>query len=124
MSLTEAASPVVTVLEDTATSAATANAAQNRKKVQSLGGSKPGDVIEIVLPNPGPLGVRVEKRKNGDIAFVNKIVSGSQAEAAGFQRGDVICFACSQGQNEISYDTFLQIAKSPRRPICEWGSVF
>ena len=26
---------------------------------QSLGGSKPGKVLEIVLPNPGPLGIKV-----------------------------------------------------------------
>lgn len=85
---------------------------------QSLGGAKPGEVMEIVLPNPGPLGVRVEKRSNNSAsAIVNQVVPGSQAEASGLQRGDVICFAGSRGQNEISYDMFLQIAKSPERPI-------
>ena len=87
---------------------------------QSLGGAKPGEVMEIVLPNPGPLGVRVEKRSNNSAsAIVNQVVPGSQAEASGLQRGDVICFAGSRGQNEISYDMFLQIAKSPERPIRE-----
>jgi len=85
---------------------------------QSLGGSKPGDVIEIILNNPGPLGVRVEKVSNNSAsAIVNQVVPGSQAEAAGLQRGDVLCFAGSQGQNEVQFDMFLQIAASTQRPI-------
>jgi hypothetical protein len=85
---------------------------------QSLGGSKPGYVIEIILPNPGPLGVRVEKRSTASAsAIVNQVVANSQAEAAGLKRGDVICFPSSNGQQEIQYDMFLQIAKSTERPI-------
>lgn len=85
---------------------------------QSLGGSEPGDVIEIILPHPGPLGVRVEKRSNNSAsAIVNQVVPNSQAEAAGLKRGDVICFAGSNGQNEVQFDMFLQIAKSTQRPI-------
>ena len=79
----------------------------------SLGGSKPGQVFEIILPNPGPLGIRVEqKTSNSASAIVNMVVQGSQAEAAGLKRGDVLCFAGSNGQNEIPYSMFLEIAKS------------
>jgi hypothetical protein len=85
---------------------------------QSLGGSKPGIVIEITLPNPGPLGVRVEKRSTASAsAIVNHVNPQSQADIAGLKRGDVICFAGSNGQQEIQYDMFLQIAKSIQRPI-------
>jgi hypothetical protein len=88
---------------------------------QSLGGAKPGTVYPIILENPGQLGARVEKRSNNSAsAIVNQIVPGSQAEAAGLQRGDVLCFAGSNGQNEMPYDIFLEIAKSPQRPIREW----
>mmetsp|Transcript_33564 Transcript_33564/g.37690 ORF Transcript_33564/g.37690 Transcript_33564/m.37690 type:complete len:442 (-) Transcript_33564:339-1664(-) len=85
---------------------------------QSLGGSKPGDVIDIILSNPGPLGVRVEKRSNNNAsAIVNQVVPGSQAEAAGLRRGDVLCFSGSEGQHEVQFDMFLQIAASTQRPI-------
>ena len=88
---------------------------------QSLGGSKPGVVIEIILPNPGPVGVRVEKRSTASAsAIVNHVIPQSQADHAGLQRGDVICFAGSNGQQEMQYDMFLQIAKSPQRPICKF----
>jgi len=85
---------------------------------QSLGGSKPGRVIQITLSNPGPLGVRVEKRPNsGGTAIVNMVVAGSQAEAAGMKRGDILCFAGSNGQEEMMYEMFLDLAKSEQRPI-------
>eukprot|EP00980_Cylindrotheca_fusiformis_P004720 scaffold1004_cov105-Cylindrotheca_fusiformis.AAC.3 len=86
---------------------------------QSLGGTQPGTVLPIVLMEPGPLGVRVEKRPNsaGSTAIVNQIVPGGQAEAAGMQRGDILCFAGSNGQEEIMYDMFLEMAKSTQRPI-------
>lgn len=87
---------------------------------QSLGGSKPGDVIAITLDQPGPLGVRVEKKSNTSAsAIVNQVVPGSQAEAAGLQRGDILCFAGSNGQEEIMYDMFLQLAQSGQRPLRE-----
>jgi hypothetical protein len=92
---------------------------------QSLGGSKPGNVIEIILPNPGPLGVRVEKRSTASAsAIVNQVIPQSQAEVAGLKRGDVICFAGSNGQQEIQYDMFLQIAKSTQRPIRKFIFIF
>jgi len=85
---------------------------------QSLGGSKPGTVIAIVLPDAGPLGVRVEKRSNSEkTAIVHEVVPGGQAEMAGMQRGDILCFAGSNGQEEIMYDIFLDLAKSDQRPI-------
>ena len=89
---------------------------------QSLGGAEPGKVYQIVLPHPGSLGVRVEKRSNNSAsAIVNQVVPGSQAEAAGLQRGDVLCFSGSHGQNEMPYDIFLDLARSPQRPIREYG---
>ena len=88
---------------------------------QSLGGSKPGVVIEIILSNPGPIGVRVERRSTASAsAIVNHVIPQSQAEKAGLKRGDVICFAGSNGQDEMQYDMFLQIAKSTQRPICKF----
>ena len=85
---------------------------------QSLGGSKPGEVIPITLPNPGPLGVRVERKSNTNAsAIVNEVVAGGQAQAAGLKRGDILCFAGSNGQEEIMYEMFLQLAKSNQRPI-------
>ena len=85
---------------------------------QSLGGSKPGDIIQIVLPSPGPLGIRVEKKTNSSAStIVNEVVVGSQAEAAGLERGDVLCFANTNGQDEIPYDMFLKLAKAEERPI-------
>jgi len=85
---------------------------------QSLGGAKPGTVIPIVLPEAGPLGVRVEKRSNSEkTAIVHEVVPGGQAEKAGMIRGDILCFAGSNGQDEIMYDMFLDMAKSNQRPI-------
>mmetsp|Transcript_6789 Transcript_6789/g.16551 ORF Transcript_6789/g.16551 Transcript_6789/m.16551 type:complete len:398 (+) Transcript_6789:117-1310(+) len=84
----------------------------------SLGGSKPGQVFEIVLPNHGPLGIRVEQRSNNSAsAIVNMVVQGSQADLAGLKRGDVLCFAGSNGQNEMPYSMFLEMAKSKQRPL-------
>lgn len=85
---------------------------------QSLGGSKPGIVIPISLPQPGPLGVRVEKRPNSEgTAIVNEVIPGSQAEAAGLKRGDILCFGGSNGQEEMHYDMFLELARSDQRPL-------
>lgn len=86
---------------------------------QSLGGnSQPGQVIPIVFGELGPLGIQLEKRSDRETAIVGNIVPGSQAEAAGLQRGDVLCFAGSNGGEEILYDMFLELAKSPQRPLC------
>ncbi|CAJ1968187.1 unnamed protein product [Cylindrotheca closterium] len=85
---------------------------------QALGGSQPGTVHSISLPEPGPLGVRVEKRSNSEkTAIVHEIVPGGQAEKAGMLRGDILCFAGSNGQEEIMYDMFLDMARSDQRPI-------
>ena len=50
---------------------------------------------------------------------MSRVVEGSQAEAAGLKRGDIVCFAGSNGQEEIMYDMFLQLAKSNQRPLCK-----
>ena len=87
----------------------------------SLGGAKPGTVCPIRLDQPGSLGVRVERRSNHSAsAIVSAVVEGSQAEAAGLVRGDVLCVAGSNGQDEMPYAVFLDLARSPQRPICEW----
>jgi hypothetical protein len=86
---------------------------------QSLGGNtQPGQVIPMVLAEPGPLGIQLEKRSDRQTAIVGSIVAGSQAEAAGLQRGDILCFAGSQGREEILYEMFLQLAQSVQRPLC------
>jgi hypothetical protein len=60
----------------------------------------------------------VERRPNSEgTAIVNQVVEGSQAEVAGMQRGDILCFAGSNGQEEMMYDMFLELAKSPQRPL-------
>jgi len=85
---------------------------------QSLGGSKPGEVIHIVLSNPGPLGVEVEKTSNGmGSAIIALAVPGTQAESAGLLRGDIVCHANSNGEEEIMYKQFLAMAKSKNRPL-------
>lgn len=48
---------------------------------------------------------------------MSMVVEGSQAEAAGLKRGDILCFAGSEGKSEIPYDDFLQMARSNQRPI-------
>mmetsp|Transcript_22971 Transcript_22971/g.63938 ORF Transcript_22971/g.63938 Transcript_22971/m.63938 type:complete len:406 (-) Transcript_22971:1-1218(-) len=84
---------------------------------QSLGGGKPGTVIPVELSEPGPLGVKVEKRPNGT-AIVAGILDGSQAEKAGLIRGDILCFQGSNGQEEVPYALFLELARANQRPVC------
>ena len=59
---------------------------------QSLGGSKPGKVIEVQLDQPGSLGIKIEKRPGTNSAIVATVVEGSQADKAGLRRGDILCF--------------------------------
>ena len=82
----------------------------------SLGGSKPGRVISVSIPNPGPLGAGVENTKDGK-AIISLVTPGSQAEKAGLQRGDAICFADSNGSEEIQYKLFLQMVRADDRPL-------
>ncbi|GAX16646.1 hypothetical protein FisN_23Lh225 [Fistulifera solaris] len=82
----------------------------------SLGGSHGGEIISIELSDAGPLGIKIEKRPNA-AAIVNMVVEGSQAEKAGIQRGDVLCFAGTAGKEEIMYDEFLSLARSCERPL-------
>ncbi len=44
-------------------------------------------------------------------------MTGSQSEAAGLKRGDILCFAGSNGQEEMMYDMFLELAHSGQRPL-------
>ena len=86
---------------------------------QSLGGSLPGKVIPVQLSEEGPLGIQIEKRPNSKgSAIVAMVVENSQAARAGLQRGDILCFAGSNGSEEIMYDMFLELARSKQRPLC------
>jgi hypothetical protein len=85
---------------------------------QSLGGNvKPGVVIPITLSDVGPLGIKVEKSST-DTAIVAMVVPNSQAEQMGLQRGDILCFAGSNGNEEINYGMFIELAASNQRPLC------
>lgn len=84
---------------------------------QSLGGSQPGKVMAVTLSDPGSLGLQIEKSSQG-MAIVAMVVPDSQASLAGLERGDVLCFAGSDGIEEIRYDMFLELASSHQRPLC------
>ena len=85
---------------------------------KSLGGTAPGKVLSVSLDKPGSLGMEVEKRKNSQATtIIAAIVPNSQADNAGLKRGDIVCRAGSNGAEEISYDQFLAMAKSGRRPL-------
>ena len=85
---------------------------------QSLGGTQPGRIVPITLSDPGTLGIQLEKHKGPrKTSIVANVVPQSQAETAGLQRGDVLCFAGSNGQEEILYDMFLELASSTQRPL-------
>lgn len=91
---------------------------QYRGGGKSLGGSKPGKLIHVSLPNPGQIGVKVEKSSNGrGYAIISQVVPGSQAADANLQRGDIVCHAGSEGEEEIMYDQFIQMSASSRRPL-------
>jgi len=84
----------------------------------SLGGKLPGQIVPIELSEAGPLGIKVEKRPQGGTAIVSLVVPDSQAERAGLQRGDILCFAGTEGREEIQYQEFLTLAQSNQRPLC------
>jgi len=85
---------------------------------QALGGTAPGRVISISLPEPGALGLKVEKRPNDQrTAIVSEVLPNSQAEKAGLMRGDILCHPSSNGADEILYKDFLRMAASDQRPL-------
>ena len=62
-----------------------------------MGGTLPGRVISISLDESGALGIEVEKRKNSEkTAIISRVITGSQAERAGLQRGDIVCHVGGQ----------------------------
>jgi hypothetical protein len=90
-----------------------------RGQGQSLGGTLPGILIPIQLKEDGPLGIQIERRStSSSSAICGRIIPDSQAAHAGLQRGDILCFANSDGTEEIPYDMFLELAKSNQRPLC------
>ena len=88
----------------------------NRGGGKSLGGSKPGSIIPKIIVEQGSIGVTLENTKEGS-AIVASVGKGSQAAAIGLQRGDIICFAGSNGESEIPYKLFLEMVKSSQRPL-------
>jgi hypothetical protein len=67
--------------------------------------------------------LQVEKRPNSEgTAIVALVVEGSQAEAAGLKVGDILCFSGSDGQEEITYDMFLELAKAGQRPLRKYST--
>ncbi|GKY97424.1 hypothetical protein MPSEU_000700900 [Mayamaea pseudoterrestris] len=86
---------------------------------KSLGGTLPGKVIAVELSEAGSLGMSIEKRSNSQkTAIISMVVPDSQAAKAGLERGDILCYAGSNGEEEIMYDVFVELAKSTQRPIC------
>jgi len=91
---------------------------KNRGGGQSLGGTKPGTIIRISIPLPGSIGAGVENTKDGTAIISNiPVGTGSQAEAAGLMRGDIVCFPDTNGRDEMPFRLFLDMAKSDARPL-------
>jgi len=88
----------------------------NRGGGKSLGGSKPGKLIPISITGSGSIGVGLENTNEGS-AIIASVDVGSLAAVAGLQRGDVVCFADTNGADEIKYRHFLDMAKSNERPL-------
>jgi hypothetical protein len=61
--------------------------------------------------------MRIECRPGSQSTVVIGVDAGGQAEKAGILIGDVICFAGSNGTEEIPFDLMKQAANSSRRPI-------
>ena len=80
----------------------------------TLGGSRPGTLVEITFPSPGSLNCSIEKEASG--GAVVSSVSPGQAQEAGLLRGDVICWHGSGGE-EASFEEFMSIVKSGERPL-------
>lgn len=84
----------------------------------SLGGTNPGKLLHVELAEQGSLGMKIEKRPNSaGGAIIAMVVEGSQAERAGLKRGDIVCLAGTNGDEEIMYDLFIDMATSPQRPL-------
>ncbi|KAL7486782.1 hypothetical protein ACHAW6_012383 [Cyclotella cf. meneghiniana] len=89
--------------------------APSTKGGQSLGGTKPGRLLPVSLPHPGPLGLEIEKRRDAaQSAIISSVVPNSQADVAGLLRGDVIC---RSDDRDFSYHEFLKLAQSGQRPL-------
>ena len=63
---------------------------------------------------------QVEKRPNSQgTAIVSMVVAGSQADEAGLMRGDILCFAGSEGKEKDAMVLFYVHAGSNNVHICE-----
>lgn len=109
--------------------------------ISAVGGTRLGggesssttDIRTVTFDQPGSLGCRVEKNELNSIGacIVSHVEPNSSASRAGLQRGDIICNAfcrekgvdntndhkTSSSSGVISYDAFLELVKSNRRPL-------
>lgn len=88
----------------------------NRGGGKALGGSKSGTIIDITITDHGPIGVHLENTSEGN-AIVGKVIPGGSAERVNLQRGDIICYPNTRGNDEIKYKTFLEMIRSDHRPL-------
>jgi len=58
-----------------------------------------------------------EEKNSQGTTIISRVVPGSQAAAAGLQRGDIVCHAGTNGSKEIPYNEILAMARSGRRPL-------
>jgi hypothetical protein len=103
-------------------------------------GSSSPDLRTVTLDQPGSIGCRVEKNEVNSMGacIISHVEPNSVASHAGLQRGDIICNAyciekggehndtktangsissTSSSSGVLSYDAFLSLVKSNRRPL-------
>ncbi|GMH48721.1 hypothetical protein TrVE_jg14512 [Triparma verrucosa] len=81
----------------------------------ALGGSRPGKVFSVIFPTAGPLGMTIEKTEYGG-AVVSKVEPSGPSHEAGIQRGDVVCWSGTGGE-EAPFAEFMAIVKEGERPL-------
>jgi len=82
---------------------------------QALGGSRPGEILTICFDEGGPLGMKIEENHEGG-AVVSAVHSGGMAERVGLQRGDIICWSESEGE-ECPFNEFMDVVSGGVRPL-------
>ena len=106
----------------------------NRGGGKTLGGTKAGTYIpNIIIAQPGPLGIQIENTIDNNYAIIANVVKGGLGDNVGLQRGDVICHPSNSSSGggisnsnisnsdgsgkEMQYKEFLQMVKSNQRPL-------
>ena len=86
--------------------------ALGQSKVQS----KPGRLLQMLLCDPGTLGLEIKEGNDvSSSAIVVRVVADSQGDKAGVIAGDILCHTGSD--REFSYHEFLRLAQSGARPL-------